>query len=446
MDSESQESASTSLKRSITIPVRPTVGSPFEALPQSPDRKPLSMWPGMYHSPVTDALWKARSTICERLWPPPSIDGPAPQKLITRTPQESRVSIVYGFTSDYILREQYRNAWDECRVGRIMEDLDALAGTIAVRHCSDDDHTTRPLLLVTASVDKIHLRKSITLDQDLRMSGAVIWVGRSSMAIRMEIRQPSEGISEGQDPVALVAIFRFVARDSVTGKAAPVNQLSPQTDEEKSLFDQGKKFDEHQKKRRLPRTDNSVKPVHNAERLKALLAEGRVLSDMPALADRNSLLIHETSLENVHICQPQQRNMHGRIFGGFLMRMAYELAFSTCYLFVGCRPLFVEVDRIDFLKPVDVGDFLRFKSRVLYTELDDPSKPLISIEVVAHVTRPESRTSEVSNTFYFTFTIDSKAEAEPGFMIRKVLPATEEEARRVLERYDADHEELGIFG
>ena len=118
---------------SITIPVRPTVASPFETPPESPHRKPLSMWPGMYHSPVTDALWKARSSIYESLWPPPSLDGPPQQKIITRTPEESRVSITYNFTSDYILREQYRNAWNECQIGRVMEDLDALAGTIAVK-------------------------------------------------------------------------------------------------------------------------------------------------------------------------------------------------------------------------------------------------------------------------------------------------------------------------
>ncbi|MCO5598870.1 hypothetical protein L7F22_052969 [Adiantum nelumboides] len=229
----------------------------------------------------------------------------------------------------------------------------------------------------------------------------------------------------------------------MTGRAAPVNHLDPQSEEEKHLFELGKAYDERQKRRRMQHTDDGMKSPRDGERLQALLAEGRVLRDMPALADRNSLLIRETSLENVHICQPQQRNMHGRIFGGFLMRMAFELAFSTCYLIVGRRPLFVEVDRIDFLKPVDVGDFLRFKSRVLYTEQDDSKQPLISIEVVAHVTRPELRTSEVSNTFYFTFTIDSEATTEPGFMVRKVLTATEEEARRVLERCDADRKEQG---
>lgn len=44
---------------------------------------------------------------------------------------------------------------------------------------------------------------------------------------------------------------------------------------------------------------------------------------------------------------------------------------------------------------VDVGDFLRFTSCVLYTEVDNPDQPLINVEVVAHVTRPEIRSSEV---------------------------------------------------
>lgn len=48
------------------------------------------------------------------------------------------------------------------------------------------------------------------------------------------------------------------------------------------------------------------------------------------------------------------------------------------------------------LVQVDVGNFLRFKSCVLYTELDNPGRPLINVEVEAHVTQPELRISEVS--------------------------------------------------
>ena len=64
------------------------------------------------------------------------------------------------------------------------------------------------------------------------------------------------------------------------------------------------------------------------------------------------MLIRHTKLENAIIYQPQQRNMHGRIFGSFLMHCAFELAFSTCYVFGGGCPYFLEVDHIDFRKPV----------------------------------------------------------------------------------------------
>ncbi|KAJ6941418.1 acyl-coenzyme A thioesterase 9 [Populus alba x Populus x berolinensis] len=398
-------------------------------------RKPIALWPGMYHSPVTIALWETRSKTFERFLDPPK-DAPPQSELLTKTPKQSRTSILYSFSADYILREQYRDPWNEVRIGKLLEDLDALAGTISVKHCCDDDNTTRPLLLVTASVDKIVLKKPISVDIDLKIVGSAIWVGRSSIDIQLEVLQSTKETSDTSDSVALIANFIFVARDSKTGKAAPVNRLSPETEQEKLLFEEAEARSKLRKKK-----VEEKKEFENGEvnRLEALLAEGRIFCDMPALADRDSILLRDTHLENSLICQPQQRNIHGRIFGGFLMHRAFELAFSTAYAFAGLVPYFLEVDHVDFLKPVDVGDFLRIKSCVLYTEHEDSEKPLINIEVVAHVTRPELRSSEVSNTFYFTFTVRREAKAMTnGFRIRKVVPATEEEARRVLKRMDAE--------
>ncbi|XP_024974521.1 acyl-coenzyme A thioesterase 9, mitochondrial isoform X3 [Cynara cardunculus var. scolymus] len=332
---------------------------------------------------------------------------------------------------------QYRDPWNEVRIGKLLEDLDALAGTISVKHCSDDDSITRPLLLVTASVDKMVLKRTISVDGDLKMAGAVTWVGRSSIEVQLEVTQLSNDGADTSESIALTANFIFVARDSKTGKAAPVNRLSPETETEKLLYEEA---DARNRMKKLKRGES--KGVENGEkdRLDSLLAEGRIFCDMPALANRDSILLRDTRLENSLICQPQQRNIHGRIFGGFLMHRAFELAFSTAYTFAGLMPHFLEVDHVDFLRPVDVGDFLRFKSCVLYTEFDNAEQPLINVEVVAHVTRPELRSSEVSNTFYFTFTVRSEAKANDnnGFKIRKVVPATEEEARRILERMDAD--------
>ncbi|XP_008670323.1 acyl-coenzyme A thioesterase 9, mitochondrial isoform X1 [Zea mays] len=408
-------------------------------------RRPLSLWPGMYHSPVTNALWEARSSIFERMMDAGNGASSAEQRpqteLLVKTPAQSRTSIVYKFATDDILREQYRDPWNEVRIGKLLEDLDALAGTIAVKHCSDEDSTTRPLLVVTASVDKMELKKPIRVDTDLKIAGAVTYVGRSSIDIQIEVTQVDKDGDNQSDPIALTANFTFVARDSKTGKSAPVNRLSPETEREKQLFGESEARDKMRKRKREEQKGGLENGIHRlraeAERLDVLLAEGRVFSDLPALADRDSILLKDTRLENSLVCQPQQRNLHGRIFGGFLMHRAFELAFSTAYAFVGQRPCFLEVDHVDFLKPVDVGDFLRFKSCVLYTQLDNPEQPLVNVEVVAHVTRPELRKSEVSNTFHFTFTVCSDT-LKNGLKIRNVVPSTEEEARRILERMEAE--------
>ncbi|KAL6548689.1 Acyl-coenzyme A thioesterase 4, mitochondrial [Orobanche gracilis] len=420
------------------LPVVSTVNSsivgsdPIDA--GSSIRKPISLWPGMYHSPVTNALWEARSSIFERL---SNSQGSVStqSELITKTPSRSRTSVLYKFSSDYVLREQYRNPWNEIRLGKLLEDLDALAGTISFKHCSSEDSSTRPLILVTASVDKMVLRKPIRLDTDLTIMGAVTWVGRSSMEIQLEVTQPSRESSDPSDALALTANFTFVARDSKTGKSTIINQISPETEREKLLCEEA----EQRNKSRKEKKGELKKKINDEEmkRLDEMLSEGRVFCDMPALADRDSILIKDTCLQNSLMCQPQQRNIHGRIFGGFLMRRAFELAFATAYSFAGSAPCFLEVDHVDFLKPVDVGNFLRFNSCVLYTELENLTRPMINVEVVAHVMRPEHRSSEVSNKFYFTFTVHSDA-LRNGQNIRNVVPATEEEARRVIERMDAE--------
>lgn len=157
--------------------------------------------------------------------------------------------------------------------------------------------------------------------------------------------------TDSSDAVALTANFTFVARDSKTGKSAIINQISPETGKEKLLW---REAEERNKLRKKKKGEQKKEEISGEEmnRLNELLAESRVFCDMPALAGRDSILIKDTFLQNSLICQPQQRNIHGRIFGGFLMRRAFELAFATAYGFAGSAPCFLEVDHVDFLKPV----------------------------------------------------------------------------------------------
>lgn len=140
-----------------------------------------------------------------------------------------------------------------------------------------------------------------------------------------------------------------MARDSTTGKAVPLNQISPETEQEKLLWEEA---EQRNKLRKQKKEEQKHGESGDSAKLSALLTEGRIFSDMPALADRDSILIKDTCLQNSFICQPQQRNIHGRIFGGFLMRRAFELSFSTAYAFAGAAPYFLEVDHVDFFKPV----------------------------------------------------------------------------------------------
>lgn len=61
----------------------------------------------------------------------------------------------------------------------------------------------------------------------------------------------------------------------------------------------------------------------------------------------------------------------GRIFGGFLMRRAYELARSTAHLFGGRRPVFHELDLIFLPSASAHCQFVEFRHhRPSQTSLD----------------------------------------------------------------------------
>ncbi|KAL5731780.1 Acyl-coenzyme A thioesterase 2 [Ranunculus cassubicifolius] len=404
----------------------------------SSNGKPLSVCPGTYSSP--HALWESRTAIFEKLFDPP-IDAPPQKELLTKTPSQSRTSMLYNFSKDNILKEQYRDPSNNVRIGKLLEDLDALAGTISYKHCSDDDNDNviKPVLLVTASVGKIVLKKPISVDTDLKIVGAVTWVGRSSIAIQLHVihltRQDGKS-NTLDDNVALTANFTFVARDPKSGESVLVNRLSPETEQEKKLYEVTGENDKLRKKKRGER-GREVENGEETDRLNALLAEGRIYQG-DGINNRDSILIRDTRLENSLVCNPQQRNIHGRILGGFLMHRAFELGYWTAYAFAGLMPSFLEVDHVDFLRPVVVGDFLQLKSCVLYTKLENPERPLIIVEVVSHVTRPELKTSEISNTSYFKFTVHPEAATKNELKLRSVVPSTEEEARQVLERIEAE--------
>lgn len=300
-------------------------------------------------------------------------------------------------------------------------------------------------LIVTAGVDRIRLRKQPQIGCDEHLSGKVTYVGRSSMEIRMQI-------ADDKGDEWMEAFFTFVTLDPDTKKPVAMPLLTPETMEERAHFELGalkaqakKVARKHKFHLGQPLTEVSLELDKHAA---ALLQEAGPLISMPSLADPHSILMASTKMQNAMIAQPQLRNLHERIFGGFLMRRAFELAFSNCYVFGGARPRFLEVDDISFDSPVDVGDLLVFNSRVLYTKPDGgflgdyvedhEHHPLVMMEVEAWVTEPEKAIARVSNIFHFTFALPK------GTPCRKVLPSNIDEARRMARRMAMDTEQAAM--
>ena len=414
---------------------------------------------------ITSKLWQDRLAQAKAAGVSEAAATRAQEALVPKPP--TRTSIRYSFSADENLIEAYRNPWNAVRVGRVLEDLDSLAGNIAFSHCDDADRNTRPQLLVTASVDRVRLMRALKLEEDVILSGAVAWVGRSSMVIRMEAwpaehpdapacedaraetkktknEKKNDAYAKRSGP-SLSADFTFVARDAVTNKSAAVNPLVPDCDASRALFaSTGERV--ARKKAALKETTRASRAAADRGaaselwRPRAAFVDaaraGRAM-ELPALAAPDAILSDATRTENMFVAQPQQRNLSGRVFGGFLLRRAFELAFATSYVFGGARPRFKSVRDMDFLRPVDVGDLLRFKARVLHVDATHcDTGQCVDVEVECLVTKPESRSAELSNTFLFTFHVENEPQggAAHARKARRVLPASREDAAHVWER------------
>ncbi|KAF9398804.1 hypothetical protein BGZ94_005893 [Podila epigama] len=128
----------------------------------------------------------------------------------------------------------------------------------------------------------------------------------------------------------------------------------------------------------------------------------------------------------VQIMQPQDRNIHDKIFGGHLMRLAYELAFCNASVFIKYRPTFLALDEISFRKPVPIGTILALDSQIVFSEGGQHHS--FQVMVKADVLDVQKGTRETTNTFWFTFTDPQKGNRTP-----KIMPKTYAESMLYLE-------------
>lgn len=76
--------------------------------------------------------------------------------------------------------------------------------------------------------------------------------------------------------------------------------------------------------------------------------------------------IPDTSVEKNLLMHVEDKNLHGKVFGGHVMREAAELAWVTSYMYDNGRspPEFVHVDDVIFVNPVDIGSIAIFEGNL----------------------------------------------------------------------------------
>ncbi|GMM50477.1 hypothetical protein DASB73_014350 [Starmerella bacillaris] len=349
---------------------------------------------------------------------------------------DSFSAVVFPFKDDPWFLDGYVNSFGRLRMGQLFMDLDRLSGIIANKHCAPAEP-----VIVTASVDRILLLKRIDdlQERNLVLWGYVSWTGRSSMEITIHAASTSESFTEPPTLEEcrtydswLVANFTFVARDPVTQKAFPINNLTPITRQELSEFVIAEKYNQKKKgiakKQALtisPPSEEESRTIHN------LWIKGR---DMTKEEGRK-ITMKDTTIHSTGIMQPQYRNRHSyMIFGGYMMRQTFELAYACAAAFTHLQPRFVSLDTVTFKNPVPVGSVLHLKAFVAYTQpgtrsrenLDNESTvdlhkgTLVQIRVQSTVRDLDKENDLDAGTFIYSFFV----EGDSGYIM---IPESYEE-------------------
>lgn len=297
-----------------------------------------------------------------------------------RRRSDSFTFLLLPFKDDAWLLDSYVNAFGRLKVGQLFQDLDALAGLIAYKHCLPAEP-----MIVTASVDRVCMLQRVDeiSKYNLMVSGSVVWVGRSSMEINIRASftedsfPPESEINEefvsDKTNVFLSANFTFVARNPETHRSFPINKLLPLNEREWTDFTRAESHNAAKKLRAQKEqlavsvpTPEETTLMHNlwkaATKLKTFVKE-------TGHNPKNLVFMKDTILKLVIFMQPQYRNRHSyMIFGGYLMKQTFELAYCNSAAFSHAPPRFISLDATSFTNPVPVGSVLYLKSQVVYTE------------------------------------------------------------------------------
>uniref|UniRef100_A0AC34R6U7 HotDog ACOT-type domain-containing protein n=1 Tax=Panagrolaimus sp. JU765 TaxID=591449 RepID=A0AC34R6U7_9BILA len=369
------------------------VGSSLNVVPQFEELSSLR---------TTYEMNKMLSNLCERMRSNGQEFDPA-SKLEPRRMHDSRSQILVPIASDPEARIRYISHSGAVRFGKLLEDMDMFSAWLGFLHnfgsveAMEEEKPIRRAM-VTACVDKIDLQRNIlSSERDMVLDGHIGYVGKTSVETIMRLFQED---GKGSMQQLLQAKFVMVSLDPLeTKKTVPVHPMSRPSVEEAVIFNAGvmafkdrKQADQYSLFLRPP-VPEEIQLLHETF-LNSLGKDEHTYGQRPTRS--GDIYMMDTQLQTTKICFPENKNIYGKIFGGFLMREAFELASATSKFFCKKPTEVFAVDDIVFRRPVETGDTLIFTAWVTYT-----LQNCMQVRVEARVRNYDKE--QTSNTFHFSF-------------------------------------------
>lgn len=254
--------------------------------------------------------------------------------------------------------------WNPIRLGKFFEVLDYLSADAAQRHTGGIDANGEEIRLVTAGhFDAVKLAPS-TLTLDLTIRCYCVKVGRSSVEVRTDVHQGGKLIhfahtvmvalnpSMTHTSVVVPLDMRALAGDPLVSKRAAISA---------SLA-------EHRAVRRrqstavhrdsAPPTPAEMAELHSLFKAEALARQSR---DTATAQLAHLVPMSSTSITSQMVVFSEERNAHGKLFGGFIAQHAFEQAYCAAFKFTGAAPIPLGFDEMIFERPVAIGDLVKFE-------------------------------------------------------------------------------------
>ena len=140
--------------------------------------------------------------------------------------------------------------------------------------------------------------------------------------------------------------------------------------------------------------------------------------------DGKRINMADTVQKKTELKHLSDRNIHGTVFGGTLMRESFELAFVTADLIApkGNSPQLVHISDTQFYKPVHAGNIVNYESVVNYIHGNN-----VSVNVTIDVVEKSEKGINFERTNEFNVIFDI------GASVGEVVPQTYKEAMQYVQ-------------